>query len=430
MTLKKSISYALIAAAILVSGCSQQENPVINEPGNNSPGQEDTPNTPVTYAPISLTNGEQAMMEVQNGFGIELLKTAAVVTPDENLVYSLPGITGTLSMSANLVTGDAQHEIREALGIGENQIDALNTLNSRVANLLSYVDEDVKTSVANSIWFDTRIKPKTNFISAMENSYKADIFNEKLSDIATINKINCWASEKTDGMIDRFLDSPLDNNYDLLSVNALYFNGGWTDKFDKELTKEDVFICHDGTMSDIMMMHNSGLALPYMESKDAKWLKLHFGNNTFAITFIMPSKDINEYITNLTKADIDRFNTIEETPGVRISIPRMSLGTTCDNIVDILKKMGISKIFDGNADYTPLTGYAINGLGSSIVQKTKFEINEEGAKAAGVVGNGCTMLGPDQAPELPSFILNRPFVFILSEEASNTTLFIGRIMKF
>lgn len=426
--IKKNYTLILIVLVIVVfsMGCTQ----VNDEPEMNTPEQEEIPNTPVTYAPISLTNGEQAMMETQNGFGIELLKTAAVVTPDENLVYSLPGITGTLSMSANLVTGDAQREIREALGIVESQIDALNALNSRVADLLSYVDEDVRTSVANSIWLDTRIKPEASFISAIENSYKADIFNEKLSDTATMDKINCWASEKTDGMIDRFLDSPLDNNYDLLSVNALYFNGGWTDKFDKELTKEDVFICHDGTMSDIMMMHNSGLALPYMESKDAKWLKLHFGNSTFAITFIMPSKDINEYITNLTKADIDRFNTIEETPGVCISIPRMSLGTTCDNIVDILKKMGISKIFDGNADFTPLTGYAINGLGSNIVQKTKFEINEEGAKAAGVVGNGCTMLGPDQTPELPSFILNRPFVFILSEEASNTTLFIGRIMKF
>lgn len=386
-------------------------------------------NSAIQYASISLTDGEQALMEKQNGFGIDLLKTAAAASSDENLVYSVPGITGTLSMSANLVTGDAQREIREVFGIAESQIEALNALNSRVAEQLSHVDEDVRTSLANSIWLDTRIKPEDSFITAMKRSYKADIFNEKLSDIATMNKINSWASEKTDGMIDKFLDSPIDNNYDVLSVNALYFNGGWTDKFDKEMTKKDVFTCHDGTKADIMMMHNSSLALLYMESKDAKWLKLHFGNSTFAITFIMPEKDINEYITSLTKADIDLFNAIEKTPGVSIGIPRMSLGTSCDNIADILKKMGIGKVFDGNADFSPLTGYAINGLGSNIVQKTKFEIDEEGAKAAGVVGNGCTMLDPDEAPVLPSFILNRPFVFILTEEASNTILFIGRIMK-
>ena len=334
----KIVNYAslAIAAAFLVCSCSEKAgDSFMEEPEIEV--TDGTEETPVVYAPLELSRSEQAMVEGINGFGIDFLKAASAEMADGNLMYSIPCISTSLSMIANMMTEESQNEMSESLGVEISQLDALNSLNSRIAKQISYVDEDVRTNMANSTWLAKGIGFNEGFINTMKESYGAEIFVVEPTAVATMESMNAWVSEKTDGMINSFFNGRLPE-FKIAFLNAMYFNGAWTDRFDRDRTAADKFKCYNGIESDVMMMQNGSLALPYMENKDAKWLKLYFGKETFAITFIMPENDINEFIAGLTKADIETFNASKPN-AVTVNIPRMKLDNNVENINDILKRM-------------------------------------------------------------------------------------------
>ncbi|MEO8453495.1 MAG: serpin family protein, partial [Gemmatimonadota bacterium] len=59
-----------------------------------------------------------------------------------------------------------------------------------------------------------------------------------------------------------------------------------------------------------------------------------------------------------------------------------------------------------------------------VLQKAFVEVNEEGTEAAAATGVG---VGVTSAP--PSFVVDRPFLFIIRERFSGTILFIGQVNR-
>ena len=83
--------------------------------------------------------------------------------------------------------------------------------------------------------------------------------------------------------------------------------------------------------------------------------------------------------------------------------------------------MGIKMAIDGNfADFSKMSPNSISMTGA--FQSNYFEIDENGATAASATGTIGVM-----ANMLPSFTLDRPFMFALTEQSSGAILFIGKI---
>jgi serine protease inhibitor len=61
---------------------------------------------------------------------------------------------------------------------------------------------------------------------------------------------------------------------------------------------------------------------------------------------------------------------------------------------------------------------------SFVKHKTFVQVDEEGTEAAAVTSTG---IGRTSLP--PMMTVNRPFVFVIYEEASGSILFMGRIMN-
>jgi serpin B len=95
---------------------------------------------------------------------------------------------------------------------------------------------------------------------------------------------------------------------------------------------------------------------------------------------------------------------------------------------DYLKGKGITDAFDINrADFSGITGSKSKKFAIGLVkQKSKIEIDEKGleaASASAVVGYG---LNPDDPQEIKeTIIINRPFVYVLSDIESGLILFAG-----
>lgn len=95
------------------------------------------------------------------------------------------------------------------------------------------------------------------------------------------------------------------------------------------------------------------------------------------------------------------------------------------NLNETLKKMGMVRAFTDFAQLDQINKTARLYV-DFVKQNTYVGVDEVGTEAAAVTTIG---VGVTSMPSYPSFICDKPFGFIVSENTSNTILFMGRIMN-
>jgi len=91
---------------------------------------------------------------------------------------------------------------------------------------------------------------------------------------------------------------------------------------------------------------------------------------------------------------------------------------------DVLQKLGLSKAFTNEADFTNLTDEPVSI--DQVKHKTFIDVNEEGTEAAAVtsIGVRVTSLPVDPPFEMS---VNRPFFYAIQDETTDTILFMGTV---
>lgn len=149
---------------------------------------------------IPLSRAEVEFVSADNEFSLNFFKKA-IEGNQSNVCVSPLSLSMALSMTANGAKGETLEEILDVLGFDGQNMDAVNTFNNRLVKDLYAVDRSTAISLANSIWIDNRADIKESFISGNRQTYGADIFQEKLATASTMDKINSWCKDKTNGMI-------------------------------------------------------------------------------------------------------------------------------------------------------------------------------------------------------------------------------------
>ena len=93
-----------------------------------------------------------------------------------------------------------------------------------------------------------------------------------------------------------------------------------------------------------------------------------------------------------------------------------------------MKAMGIPSAFQRYA-FPALCPEQQDILISSMFQKARIKVNEEGSEAAAitVIGLDTSSIGPSELP-VKEFYANRPFVYIITERSTGTIFFMGAYM--
>lgn len=93
------------------------------------------------------------------------------------------------------------------------------------------------------------------------------------------------------------------------------------------------------------------------------------------------------------------------------------------DMTPIYQQMGIDRVFTPFADFSNLSTTGDICI-TDAFQSNFFKIDEEGATAASVSGG---LIGEAAPISIPSFILDHPFIFALTERSTGAILFIGKI---
>jgi serine protease inhibitor len=399
----KSITMSVLAAAFLF-GCSNNDNV--------TPGDEVNP----VEIPASVSNGTTS-------FAFDFIHALQETQPvNENFLVSPLSLHMALGMLLNGAEKETAQEIQKALKMDAVALSELNAAYKTLINDLPVADSKVSLGLANSVWYRNDFSVENDFQSVLKNSFESEVTGLPFDDAAK-DRINKWASDNTNGKIEQILEK-IDPNHVMFLLNALYFKGDWKYQFDPTKTLDTPFKLESGqTKSVKMMFAKSDFKVGSGSNYDA--VQLPYANGQFNMTLLIPKGEntVDDVLKGISGASWSQLTTGMTERGVTVGLPKLTLDYSAQ-LKGVLQGMGIKKAFYEGAQLGKINKTASLYV-DFVKQDAYLGIDEQGTEAAAVttIGVGLTSAGPQE----PRYICDRPFALVISENTSNTILFMGRI---
>ena len=369
-----------------------------------------------------LSDAQYDLVKRNNNFALNLFSEMKGVGSN---VVSPMSVTYLMAMLANGAEASTREEIMDAIGAKDFDIDEMNAFYAYLIRRAKTADKQTTLNIANYIALNKEFKLKKEFASTIADSYQGAVESLDFTNPESTKRINGWCSEHTNNMIPTIIDQ-VEPSAVAYILNAIYFNGTWTDKFDKNNTKKEQF---NGYTRDIMyvdMMHRN--AKYYYTSNDVySAVTLPYGSGAYSMTVILPNE--GKFITDLTKTlNADTIASLRrnmEECLVDLKLPRFTTEMKLP-LKGIVAKLGAPSMFDATrADFSSFANG--NVYVSEMLQKAKIEVSEEGTKAAAVTMGmvKLTSMRP-QEPRRVDFHCDRPYVYMIQDNYTGAILFMGQ----
>ena len=366
---------------------------------------------------ISLTEEEKQLVESNNDFAFRFFQKAR---GDESSIMSPLSITYALGMLNNGAAGQTQQEINEVLGFGDAGADGINNFCRKLLTEAPKLDKETIAEIANTIYVNSGkgYELQQGFIDKANEYYDAQPESRNFYDGETWEVINQWANDHTHGMIPKVFEEESAFNQEAISylLNAIYFKGAWTNKFDKENTRDEAF----NGEATVPMMHQEEQFV-YSENDLYQAIRLPYGNEAYQMTVFLPreGKTIGEVLSQMNgKNWRDKY---ASSSLVDLKLPRLKTNSNI-NLVDIMMELGMPKAFTPEAEF-PYFGNRNDICIGDMFQTAAIKLDEEGTEAAAVT----VIEMPESAiPDRIVFHANRPFFYIISEQSTGAIFFMGQ----
>jgi len=409
--MKKSLSVQLLLI-ILLMGCK-------NEP------IEVNDNPPNIRTMMAL---EKSVIVASNDFSIEIFKKVNSEKPSENIFISPFSISTALSMTLNGASGETANGIKQALNQSELTTEQINVAYEGLMEYLPKIDKKVNLKVANSNWYRDDLTIKPEFKEALLHYYLAEIFPANFQNPATLDLINQWISDQTNGLIKNMLDQ-IPPDAVMYLINAIYFKADWKYSFEANKTTKTQFGTGSGTTT-VDMMYTKGANLLFNSSSEFLFADIPYGNGQFSMSVLMAKdgKDINELIDELSARDFESIVSGARAISASLYFPKFKMSYK-QPLNEVLSDMGMEDAFDpSRANFSELFTDDLNLNISRILHQSYIEVNEKGTEAAAVTSVEISVTSID--PNQPKVIrIDRPFVYFIREKNSNTILFSGKMIN-
>jgi serpin B len=412
------VRYSLVAASVAslaITACS-------SEPPTGPPD-------PINELPRPLSVAEQQIVQSDNSFTFRLLhETLAREQPDNNVFVSPLSVAMALGMTYNGASGPTAQAFEQTLELAGLTRDEINRSYRGVIDLLRGLDPNVTFTIANSIWYRDSYVFDPAFLETNRVFFDAAVRGLDFSSPAAGPTINAWVNENTGGRIPRIVPEPIPDSIIMYLINAIYFRGYWTSRFDPTRTENaPFFLAGNSSVQVQMMTHGKEVSVRLHRDQDVTVLDLPYGGGAWSMTIVLPSqgRSLTAVTSGLTQAAWGTWIAgLDSTESV-VFLPRFTMRYDLA-ASDVLKALGLASAYCDapmQPDFTrmdPLGQACI----SDVKHRTFLLVDESGTEAAAATS---VEIGLTSAP-LPVRV-DRPFLFAIRERLSGAILFIGRIMN-
>ncbi len=372
-------------------------------------------------APVirDLSVDESEIVSSTNNFAFDLMAEIEGETPNENYFISSFSISTALSMVMNGASEDSQEGFIQTLGLSGMPPEDINVSYRSLVEYIYGLDPSVTLNVANSNWYSNEYTIENDFATTLSTYYDAEVFERDFGSSATLDALNGWVEDETNGKIKNVLD--VINPEDVMFlINAIYFKARWTSQFDANATTDLPFSLANGEAVDVpTMVAEVKHWRSYDHTLGAEVIEIPYGNESYAFTIIMPD-DPSEIDGLVSRIDVNSLHEVladSATLFRDLYLPKFQMDFKAD-LLDILVNMGMPLTGLDNL-FEEILPLAI----SKVIHQSFLEVNEEGSEAAAV-----TVIGVELTSAPPATRIDQPFVFLIRERNSGTILFSGKLL--
>jgi len=374
--------------------------------------------------PPDLTSAEKGLVESDNKFGLKLFKEIIKEEKDKNVFISPLSVSMALGMTLNGANGSTREAMQKTLEFNGLAIEEVNQCYKHLMETLTQLDPKVKFQIANSIWYRLGLTPREEFVNQCQRYFNALVRGLNFNDPSAADTINGWVDENTNGKIKEIVDKPIDPLIVMFLINAIYFKGIWTYQFDPDETKDDLFIVSFDSVKHCKMMEQR-IQCNYFDNDTFQAVELPYGNEGFSMFIFLPQwwADIDSLIAQFDQEKLNFWMSCFKRDSMDIFLPKFKIEyeASLNNVLTALG-MGIAFV-PGQADFSKMFDN-LSAFISKVKHKTFVEVNEEGTEAA-----AATVVEISYGSHDSGFRVNRPFVFMIRENKTQTILFIGKIVE-
>lgn len=342
-----------------------------------------------------------------------------------NPTYSPLNVYMAMAMLAETTGSSSRQQILDLFGL--ETIEQLRQQASYVWNAHYNDDGETTLLMANSLWLDDFFSFHENTTNLLANHYFASTFHGDLGTAEMDAQLQAWLNANTGGLLkDQAQNVKLDPLTVFALASTVYFTAGWQDEFSVNKTKDDIFHCaHKDLTTPFMNQTFSQYTYYWGENFGAISLKLT-GNNRMWL--ILP--DEGHTVAEIMESDDYLRMTLA--PGswknqmiykINLSLPKFDVVSQKD-LISGMKNLGVTDVFDSElSDFSPMTDTPYLKV-NQINHAARVAIDEKGCVAAAFTVLAAPGAGmPVELKEI-DFILDRPFLFIVSSR-DNLPLFSG-----
>ena len=348
----------------------------------------------------------------------------------DNIAISPSRLQNVLVLVANWASPQIRKKILEGVGSEAMEMYEANVLcNKEHLHLSSWKEGDgdyIPTIETNTfLWIKKGLELKPDGLACVSSDFDVTLRAVDFSLPETRDIINEAVDEASHGLI-KEINSDIQPLTQMLLTDILYFKAKWDERFYEENTEEGVFFGTKGKGKVPMMRKTDSMM--YSENQTCQAVQLRYmcmseQDKYFTMRIYLPKGkySIPDVLQELWNNEFHFYMTEE---GVKLTLPKFSIKTNVD-MKKVLRGIGLECIFE-SADIVPelVNDVRIDG----IFQQVKIKVDENETEAVALTEMCNTMGLPPSEFKVPVVMnVNRPFMFEIAEEYSNTILFTGII---
>lgn len=375
---------------------------------------------------IELTKAQQQLLESDNAFSVNLFRAFYDET-EGNLLLSPISTSITLTMLANGTDRETYNEIAKVLGHTGLSLEEVNEYYGLFLPALDQVDANATFRPNNSFWYDKSKKLVADYSKTLKSYFNSPAHAVDFSDQSTLERINKWGKDATDGLIPEVLSS-INPGTQFSVINATMFRASWSHS--PSHSSKGLFYGNNNRVKEVDYMHWKR-DIQHSVNDDATLFALNYGEKEkFSLVVIMPDSDFEDFVEDLSPGKFKKMTNSLCSGYVELSFPQFESSFEADDVlIEILEDMGIERVFKPSTKYYGiLSDYSAGNWESR--HKTAITVDMTGTFAAGF-NSFSSVRGANKkdGKVAVSIIVNRPFIYAIRENSTNAILFIGAFVK-
>ncbi|XP_016001010.2 protein Z-dependent protease inhibitor [Rousettus aegyptiacus] len=384
---------------------------------NETEGQADEP---------WLEAGGQQLSEDTANLGFNLLRKISM-KHEGNVVFSPLGLS--LAMAALMLGAKGQTKAQLGSGLrlqvlNQTRPQHLPTLFRHLRRRLSR-SRELGLTQGSLAFVHEDFDAKETFLNLSKRYFDTECVTMNFRNASQAKGLmNHYINKETQGRIPTLFDE-VNPETKLILVDYILLKGRWLTPFDPLFTEVDTFHLDKYKTVKVPMMYRVGnITSTFDKNFRCHVFKLpYLGNATMLVVLMEKMGDHLALEDYLTTDLVDTWLRNMKTRNMEVFFPKFKLDQKYE-MHDLLKQMGIRRIFSPWAELGDVSVPARNLKVSKVLQRAAIEVNEKGTEA--VAGTFSEITAYSMPPVIK---VDRPFHFMIYEESSRMLLFLGRVVN-